>query len=162
MKSILKTLAILLVVAASAQGKRSPRFQDFPVIDRFSGKPPPPKILTPRARLFKTMIREGAKEGPNFSGHYTLVTWGCGSDCISFAIVDFKTGLVFFNPQVLTVIRHISQEGEQLEFRRDSRLLVVEGDTFGIGDSQNQGKFYYEWKDDQFRLIRTIKKRWRY
>ena len=46
------------------------------------------------ARRLRTMLRIGAASGPNFAGHYTPVTWGCGVACQEFAIVDAKSGRV--------------------------------------------------------------------
>src|ERR1035438_1603912 len=39
-------------------------------------------------------MREGAAMGPNFAGHYTIVTWGCGSSCVSAVVVNANTGAV--------------------------------------------------------------------
>src|SRR5438105_1150903 len=33
-----------------------------------------------------------APDGPNFAGHYTVVTWGCGTECQMHAILDGRTG----------------------------------------------------------------------
>ena len=33
--------------------------------------------------------------GANFAGHYSVVAWGCGTECETFMIVDLKTGKVF-------------------------------------------------------------------
>ena len=72
-----------------------------PIIDirgltkRFKGKPAPPKLVSPVDRLFRTMIRQGASKGPNFAGHYTIAEWGCGSSCVSIALMDAKDDTIF-------------------------------------------------------------------
>ncbi len=46
----------------------------------------------PDARMFRTKITEAVAQGPNFAGHYTVATWGCGSGCQEHAVVDVKSG----------------------------------------------------------------------
>lgn len=46
----------------------------------------------PEAKMFQTKIREAAQQGPNFAGHYTVATWGCGSGCQQHAVVDAQSG----------------------------------------------------------------------
>ena len=47
-----------------------PRFEDYPVRERFTGRPAPVDLSSdPRARRYRTVLREGARKGPNFAGH---------------------------------------------------------------------------------------------
>ena len=46
----------------------------------------------PKAKLYYTAITESASLGPNFAGHFTVITWGCGTDCFQYAVVDAITG----------------------------------------------------------------------
>src|SRR4051812_16159107 len=39
------------------------------------------------ANMFRTNLRNAAKEGVNFAGHYILATWGCGTNCSQSAII---------------------------------------------------------------------------
>ena len=48
------------------------------------------------ANMFRTNLRNAAKEGVNFAGHYILTTWGCGTNCTQSAIIDARNGRVFF------------------------------------------------------------------
>ena len=61
----------------------------------FKGHSAPPKLLTADQREFRTVLRNGAKKGPNFASHFTVVQWGCGSNCIAMAVVDAVTGVVY-------------------------------------------------------------------
>jgi ankyrin repeat protein len=75
---------------------RPPRFEDFGVIHVFKDAPARIDLSSnPTAREYRTRLREGAKKGPNFAGHYTVIDWGCGSNCQSIAIVDALTGKVY-------------------------------------------------------------------
>jgi hypothetical protein len=48
--------------------------------------------------MFRTRLTDAAKESPNFAGHYRFTIWGCGSECISGAIIHLETGKVFSPP----------------------------------------------------------------
>jgi len=72
-----------------------PRFNDYPVRSIYKGKPVPPILNTKDLRMYRTMIRLGAKSEVEFAGHYTIPVWGCGSACTSFVIVDSTNGRVY-------------------------------------------------------------------
>jgi len=38
-------------------------------------------LSSPEWREYRTMLRKGAKKGPNFASHFTVVQWGCGTQC---------------------------------------------------------------------------------
>lgn len=48
----------------------------------------------PEAKLYYTVITKSASLGPNFAGHFTVITWGCGTDCFQYAVVDAITGQI--------------------------------------------------------------------
>lgn len=92
-------------------------FQDYKNSEKFVGNPAGVDFSSrPEARKFYSVITNGAKFGPNFAGHYTVVSWGCGTNCQGTAIVDANTGRI--NEYGL-----LSTNG--LDFRRDSNLLIV-------------------------------------
>lgn len=155
MKTIL--VVTFLVGSVLAQADNLPRFEDYPARKEFTGKPAPAIIAHPRARLFRTMIKTQAQKGPNFAEHYTVATWGCGSGCRGFAIIDARTGRVYFNPKALNVMTPPYLDEDTLQFRPDSRLLIVSGTVDGLNGYQDEAKFYYEWKNNRFKLIRKIK-----
>lgn len=78
-----------------------------------------------RARMFKTRLREGMKQGVNFAGEYVVVSWGCGSSCVENAIVNAKTG---------KVCDWFESCGDD-HFRKDSRLIILnqpDGEDHGL------------------------------
>src|SRR5947208_3010419 len=103
---------------ANNQTGKLPLFGDFPSKGLFHGKPAPPILRTAGQRLFRTRIREAAKGGPNFAGHYTIVEWGCGTSCISVAISDTETGMVYEGP-FGQLPKAILYYGEALLYDRD-------------------------------------------
>ena len=95
-----------------------PQFQDSHVTRTFASPPSPLDLKSDRlARLYRTRLRNAAQTGPNFADHYTLASWGCGSSCQVWAIIDAKTGRVF--PKLL-------QSTAGAEFYPDSRLLILD------------------------------------
>jgi hypothetical protein len=132
------TLALLLLAcdrtrqrsAAGADTARdavavrpTPRFEDYPVADTSLGRAHPASVVFASAdygAMYGTRLRQGAAEGPNFAGHYTVVTWGCGTGCQIAAVVDARTGRL--SEQTL-----LSANG--LQFRRNSRLLYADAPT---------------------------------
>jgi hypothetical protein len=111
-------LAVLLAVKPMvAVGDSAPRFEDYSVAEHYKGPTAPVDLRSEsQARRFRTVLREGAPKGPNFAGHLTIVSWGCGTNCQVFAIVDARNGRVRFPD-------FGSEVGQ--DFRVDSRLLVI-------------------------------------
>ncbi|HWU15231.1 MAG TPA: hypothetical protein VN157_14615 [Caulobacter sp.] len=104
------------------------------------------------ARLFRTVLKAGAARGPNFAGRFTIVEFGCGMSCVYWAVVDAATGRVFDPPAAPLSILHASGRG--LEYRRDSRLLVLSG---GPREGQRpDGVYSYVWTGKAFREVGFI------
>ena len=74
------------------------KYSDYKV-SVYTGELAAPDFKTdPSALLFRTQIRTQCKEnGINFAGHFTLVKWGCGSPCLTVAIVDRITGRIQYS-----------------------------------------------------------------
>ena len=95
----------------------TPQFEKYPVADVYRGQPAEVDFDSyPGSETFRTAILSGVSEGVNFAGHYTVVTWGCGTSCQNSAIVDVETGNI-------VVYGIVSTYG--VLFQPDSRLLVV-------------------------------------
>jgi hypothetical protein len=141
---------------ADAQNlNRPPSFNDYLVREVFRGKPAQANFSTdPDARRFITRVREGAKRGPNFAGHFTIVEWGCGTECQSFLIVDAKTGSIYSSPGLAAL---------GLAFRINSRLLIVNPPeaikkVYGTAVPGWLSTDYYVFEDNQFKLVYSTNK----
>ncbi len=111
----------------------TPQFSDFPAGKISTGTPAHVDLSShPLARMFRTRLRKGTSEGPNFAGHYALVSWGCGNECQQLLVVDVRTGKVY--GEALTQIpsshgdterinKGVVQMSRGVEFAIDSRLL---------------------------------------
>jgi hypothetical protein len=117
-------------------------FRKYPV-RKYKGKPAPPRLITPTQREFRTTIRGGARKGPNFAGHYTVVEWGCGSNCVVCAVVDAITGTVYDNDLPNP------DDGYPcgLLYRRDSKLFVVEKSAAPTSECEPS---FYIWEGSKF------------
>jgi hypothetical protein len=130
-----------------------PRFEDFPVSVGFRVKPAKVDLSShPKARNFRAKLQEGAKEGPNFAGHYTVVSWHCGTECQAVAVIDARTGRVYFAP---------FSTSESSEFRIDSKLFIANNPEAIKWRKQDPGtapewcrdSYYYTWEGDHFVLM---------
>ncbi len=134
--------------------KNTPRFTSYaePV---YKGRRATVKINTKESRSYRTVLRNSVKEtGVNFAGHYTLATWFCGTNCNQMAVIDVKTGQTYFTPGLMSVVMGVpNQSLDMTEFKPNSRLLKVVGRTNG----KDYGTWYYEWKNNRFRLVRAFK-----
>ncbi len=158
---------VLLVLSAGVQAgdwERAPKFSDFPAKTMFKGKPAPVRIEGRKARMFRTVLRQGAKEGPNFAGHYTVVVWGCGADSFSLAVVDARNGKVYFPPFGCITLAGgydaLSIEGKEADnpaYRRESDLLIFAGaeDTPSLKPEDRSVQFWV-FRNGRFDLVYSI------
>lgn len=154
MKKLFIALLMLLACAASQSyaAEQVPQFDDFPVKDVFKGKPAKVKIVSPQDRKFSTRLHELNGKEPNFAGHYTLASWGCGSSCIQTVAIDAKTGNVVWLP--FTVCCWDVDVNEPIEFKRNSSLIVVHGSRNEAGG----GEYYYRLDGSAFVLVKAVEK----
>lgn len=72
-----------------------------------------------QASLFRTAINEQVAEGPNFAGHYRVVSWGCGTECLGYAVVDVVDG------NIVEYVPYMEfQASTGLDYTIDDSLLV--------------------------------------
>lgn len=114
------------------------------------------------ARMFRTNLRNAFKEGVNFAGSFILTSWGCGTSCLQTAIIDGKTGNVFFPKELQGTsfgFGELSNKEESIEFKQNSRLLNINGYAGGeVGEKNKYGIWYYEWTGKNLKLVKFVKK----
>ncbi|MBW8735266.1 MAG: hypothetical protein JF571_13375 [Asticcacaulis sp.] len=142
----------------------APTYSQFPAKPVAMRKPAAAIIAGRDARTFRTRIREGAKRGPNFAGHYTLIHIGCGADCQMSVVVDALTGKVYFDPTIATIwAGRVDSEADarpapgefdvfSSHWRNDSSLLIALGAP--NEDLSRDGVGYYNWTGTRFVLVR--------
>lgn len=154
MLKLLVTALLLSVSACTVQPERPEQlpnrylYDDFrrhPVREIYHGVPAPVELDShPQARQFRTRLSEGAKHGPNFAGHYTVVEWGCGTNCQQLAVVDARSGRV---SDWLT-----SELGS--DYRLDSRLLIKNPDLKECAELEWCKTEYYLFEAGSFVLLK--------
>jgi hypothetical protein len=131
------------------------KFDDFSAGRISKRRPARPLLVTETDRMFRTTIRQAARKGPNFAGHYSVAYWGRGSGLTSFVVVDVITGHVYDSApfgffDVPFRGAYTGRQYEGLVYRPDSRLLVADG----CPENGKCGTYYYEWKKNSFTLLR--------
>ena len=150
--------------SAAQEETDAPRLEDFAAVIRREKVAPLDMSSHPLARRYRTMLREAIREeGINFAGHYTLASAGCGTGCSLGAVVDARTGRVYFptelNGWTSIIGDYDPGEGEDLwTFRPHSRLLRGLGrPNIGRAGEERYGAsgiYYYEWTGDRLRLVK--------
>lgn len=133
--------------ADSAADGHRPAFADVPATPDPGLRPAPVDFDThPLARQFRTLLASGAAEGPNFAGHYTIVSWGCGTMCEEFMIVDARTGEIFDGRTTAVGV----------EYRLDSRLLLVNPPAAAAASRCTEAAClpqYFVWTDSRLEPV---------
>ncbi|RYC28847.1 hypothetical protein D3273_27165 [Lichenibacterium minor] len=144
--------ALLASMVAVPTWAASPQYGAFPAEPAFTGRAAPLILDTADAKTYRTRLREGVAQRPNFDGHYSFVTWGCGSGCEMGAVVDQITGRVAFVPFSMCCADSYFSEPDfdYMKFRRDSRLIVFTGKRDEEGP---EGRYFYTFENGQFRAI---------
>jgi hypothetical protein len=147
----------------------APRFSQYPATEGLRGQMMLPRITDAEEREFRTVLRQAVtkgyevvdggteheRRGPNFGGHYVLVQWGCGSNCMEAALIDANTGHVLQLPQIPGSevsgfeIATGSVDLRTLQFRTDSLLLGIPY----VGDSQT---YYYVLDRGHWRFLMKV------
>ncbi len=112
----------------SNMSQRVPQFAQFPS-PVYRGRVGRVDLSSANAYQYRTRLQNGARQPPNFAGHYQLVQWGCGTECSTGAVIDALNGQVTFLPAVVTQGMEAAMDAKfkAVEFRADSRLLVFSG-----------------------------------
>ena len=148
-----KSLGERRVTARGAREKAPLRFVDYPAREVYRGRIAPVVLDSKRARLFRTRLREDSQQGPNFAGRYTVVFWGCGTGCARVAVVDARSGRVYWPPLDYVDIPDDAGVGaKNRNFRLDSKLLVLTRARYDGRGSYTA--YYYLFDRNRFRLIR--------
>ena len=155
-------------VVLGSQSRPTPRFADYPaassqrVFGEVVGISRPEE--TEAEAAFNNRLRKAAKNRPNFAGHYAIIGWSCGMICVNLAIVDTRTGKIYDTPFIgigdgPCPDSYRATKAKLIEFRTDSRLLVVRGSAEDLrpGNTFEDAPCsarYYVWTKNRLVLVR--------
>lgn len=163
MKKVLILAVSVLLFSGAASAQKTPTFTQYRVKVERNKSVKVNLASHKRARMFRTNLREAAKQPVNFAGHYILTTWGCGTNCSMSGFIDARNGRVHFPPQLEGYAYSLQDwEGtdEPLEYKPNSKLLILRGYTAGEANKDNPsgGIHYFEWNGSTLRRVKFIKK----
>lgn len=153
----------LFAVCSTGLAQTTPTFTGYPVKVEKSKNVRVNLKSHKTARMFRTNLRNAAKEGVNFAGHYIVTTWGCGTNCSQSAIIDARNGRVFF-PDQLNVAGFgfcdLPDDAEPIVYKANSRLLILSGYKGGELEKENArcGIYYLEWTGTYLKQVKFIDK----
>ena len=148
---------------AAAQREKTPSFSAYPAkVERKTANGIDFRN-SPGASTFRTRLREALRGQVNFAGRYILTGWGCGTGCSYGAIIDARTGRVYFPDELVGVAVWYGSGADVFPdtytYRKNSRLLIIKGTPGPMedGDSEHkQGTYYYDWRAKRLRLIKFV------
>lgn len=130
----------------------SAKFTEFPARRMFAGKPAKARIVTAQQRYWAEWIVSGK---PNFAGHYRVVEWPCGTECMGLAIIDVKTGEVHAPPlgsdRFPFALPIASTDFQYPEYRLNSTLFVLRN-ACPEGLTRQCWTYYFNWENDAFEV----------
>ncbi|WP_246193518.1 hypothetical protein [Pseudoxanthomonas suwonensis] len=103
-----------------------------------------PRIADDAADGLGPLLAEVLSGAPDFAGDQVLVQWGCGTDCLRLLAADRGSGRLVPLPGAACCW---NGAGEMLDYRPDSRLLVVGGKLEGF---PGHGRHYFVFEGGRF------------
>lgn len=141
---------LLSCVAAGGAHAAALRFEDYPVASVYTGEARLPDFAgRDRAfRQYRTRIREGMGEGPDFAGEFSLIQIGCGTGCSRAFVASHRSGKVFEFPRG-------GEENLLMQFSRrlESRLLILQWGSYRDDACVIE---YFEWTGGEARPLRRM------
>ena len=166
--SVLGLLLILAgAIAVQGQSKPVPSYRQFPAnVEKATARAIDFKN-SHGASTFRTRLTSALRGGVNFGGRYILTGWGCGTGCVSGAIIDARTGRVYFPEEMGNIAVGVDETTgmyyeRPVEYRKNSRLLVVHGipgTQIEANADRPTGDYFYEWKNNRLRFITSVLKK---
>lgn len=155
------SIVLLVVFAVGARAQSMPKFTQYKVPVEKSRITKIDFKKNPDARTYRTRLSEALGRGVNFAGRYVVAGWGCGTGCTNAAIIDTRTGKIFWPEEFYNVDASYGDgySDIQLDFRKNSRMLIIHGrpGTHNeSGPSGPEGDYYFEWRGDRFHLLKTV------
>lgn len=158
---LLIVFILSLLISIAAQPAKRPAFSSFPTTVETAQAKSINFKNDPGARTMRTRLKEALAGGVNFAGHFVVAGWGCGTGCVSGAIIDARDGKVYWPlPLYALGVWYDGNEyvDKPVEYRKNSRLLIIRGSP-GVKDNDREkpnGEYYYEWTGKDLKQVKFI------
>lgn len=155
MRSRVALACIVAMLAGEAAAQdRLPRFADCTEPKVYKGTVKRPAITARIDSHTREKLRDtvGSDEKVNFAGHYHVAIWGCGSACVTGAIIEARSGAMIAVPFTISGWREIHDTFEGIEFRPDSRLIVFSG---GRNEKGDFGWHFHVMEKGRLKFLKT-------
>lgn len=148
--------ATAFLAAALLSG--TPAYEQYPSTSTFTAESVAPDLSShPQARRYRTLLRRAAKHGANFAGCYAIVPIGCGTSCVQVAVLDTRSGAVWF-PKGLQMVQWAGwwHDPYGIRYLLSSRLVAA----FGKVNTENApyGASYFVWTGEDFELAKFVRR----
>ena len=132
-------------------GRAAPKFSEYPA--RAVGPPPEAPVEPHGARTEdREAISAAIAQPASFAGHFVLVPLSCATACGGAALLDVRSGTVFY-PHALNPLPPppACEPRTALTYRRDSRLLIVR--STGTGGAAETRYYTAEGDGGELKLV---------
>lgn len=137
MKNRILSCMVIFVILASCQEKAKEVETQAKADIRFDSHPV--------AESHRTVIAEKYNAGEaNFASHYVIVTWGCGSGCVTGAMVDTRDGFVYPMPED----KEWGGNGTYIDSKKESPVLLTVAVAQSPTGEIEESRKYWEWSED--------------
>lgn len=151
LRYIISAVFVAAIHITPTMAQPVPQFASYPSGAIFRGTPAPPNLSTRDAYQYRTRLRSASRQPANFSGHWRLEIWGCGTQCLTGAAVNLANGSVVFLPfSVCCSARLAEPDFSPVGFRADSRLIVFSGLRNEEGEDQSH---FYDFNGQTFTYL---------
>jgi hypothetical protein len=156
--AVIAALALIGSAAQAAEATKGgvPRFADHPETKLSKELVKSPLVPAewdedPKLRLLDTV---GSHSRANFAGRYFVAVWGCGTACVSGAVIEPRTGKMHPLPSV-SGWNDVHKNFRGINFRHNSRLIVLSGER---DDKEgDMGEHFYVFENGKVKFLKTIK-----
>ncbi|MGB5316683.1 MAG: hypothetical protein WBN56_11835 [Robiginitalea sp.] len=98
----------------------------------------------PIAERYRTVITEKYDElEVNFASYYVIVTWGCGSGCVTGAMVDTRDGAVYSMPDD----KEWGGNGTYIDSKKESEILLTVAVAQSPTGQIEETRKYWQWHE---------------
>ena len=107
----------------------------------------------PIAEEHRTVITEKYDElEVNFASYYVIITWGCGSGCVTGAMVDIRDGIVYAMPED----KEWGGNGTYIESKKESQILLTVAVAQSPTGETEELRKSWEWNQElkEFKFIK--------